>query len=534
MAQSPGREAEDGHDAERSGPRPGDGAEDSRVAPLITPPSLGDGDARSPWMAVVAVIMLATVTVLVFSPTRHNGFLQLGFDDQLILDDPDIRQLDWLHVWRFFTSFHHANYVPLTMLTFAVQYPMSNLEPAPYHVVNIVLHAATVVLVWLFLRPLVGSLWVATLAALIFAVHPIQLEAVSLAIQRKTLLSGALFFLSLIAYQHWCASRSRAAYAAALVVFAAAAAAKPTVVTLPLILLLYDYVFVGGRPRLFAKLPFFVVAAAFGWLAMAASRDVGAIYPPHSGTWLGHAFVVARAAMDCGVALFLPLTLSPVYYYRPGTQYDVLNILALGGLALLFGLVTVRRRQYPWSFFCLWWFAFTVLPQSNIFPLAQLRPDRYVYLSLVGFALWIAIQLGQLARSPSAGPRWRLAAPVAGYLFVIVLAGITVRSAGVWQDDVTAWQRVVDRHSWSATARTMLGRAYHARGDAVNAERLYLEAMRTNASVAEPYLYLGKLYAEHGVRDRAEKAARQFLDRAPGNSEGLALLDSVSGDREFP
>src|SRR5262249_18295001 len=151
-----------------------------------------------------------------------------------------------------------------------------------------------------------------------------------------------------------------------LVVFAAAAAAKPTVVTLPLILLLYDYVFVGGRPRLLDKLPFFVVAAAFAWAAMAASRDVGAIYPPHSGTWLGHALVAARAAMDCGAALFVPLRLSPVYYYRPGTQYDALNVLALCGVVLLFSLVTIRRRQFPWSFFCLWWFALTILPQSNV------------------------------------------------------------------------------------------------------------------------------------------------------------------------
>ena len=498
--------------------------------PLIVRSAVDTRAKTRTWLAsALAVACIAGVTVLVFSPTRHNGFLQLTFDDQLILDDPDVRQVDWAHAGNLITEFRHANYVPLTMLTFALQYRFSGFEPAPYHVVNVLLHATTAILLFVFLRPLVGSPWLAALAALIFAVHPLQLEAVSLAIQRKTLLSGALFFVALIGYQHWCRTRSRGAYAAALLAFTAAAAAKPTVVTLPLVLMLYDYVFVGAHVRLADKLPFFAVAAVFSAAAMAASHAVGAIYPPHGGSWPAHTLVAARATMESVAALFLPLTLSPIYYYRPGTQYDVLNFIALAGLILLVAFVTLRRRQDPWSFFCVWWFILALLPQSNIFPLAQLRPDRYLYLSIAGFALWCAVALDRLARSNAFGSRWRLAAAATGCLFVAMLAGITYRSASIWRSDVSAWQRVVERHPWCATAHTMLGRAYHARGEGEAAERLYLDAMHLNASVADPYLYLAKLYAENGLPERAEMFARQFLDRAPGNPEGIALLRSVSG-----
>jgi tetratricopeptide (TPR) repeat protein len=478
------------------------------------------------------LLLVAAVSVAVLLPTRHNGFLEAGFDDQLITDDPHLRQLDAAHAWAVATSFRHANYVPLTMLTFQLQYPLSGLRAADYHLVNVLLHAATAVLVWIFLRPLVPSAWAATLAALIFAVHPMQLEAVTLAIQRKTLLSALFSLASLIAYQRWCARRRRAAYLVALLAFGAAAAAKPTAVTLPLVLLLYDAVFGGGRPRLLDKLPFFAMALAFSLAATAASQAVGAIYPPHGGTWLGHALVAARALADCVAALFVPVALSPIYYYRGGTQYDVLNWLALAALVLLLGLVTARRRHHPWPFFCVWWFALTILPQSNVFPLAQLRPDRYVYLSLVGFALGMAVALDHLAqRLPG---RWRVMAPLAGAVYVGVLATLTVRAIPVWRDDVSAWQRVVERNPWCAVAHMMLGRVHDTRGEVALAERAYLEAIRVQPHVAEPYLHLARLYAARGVGDRARDAAQRFLDRAPNDPARIEMARLLASGTPAP
>jgi tetratricopeptide (TPR) repeat protein len=490
-----------------------------------------DGARTTRLRTALALLLVAAVAVLVFLPTRHNGFLEAGFDDQLILDDPNVRQLDGAHLWSLLTTFRHANYVPLTMLTFALQYPLSGDAPADYHLVNVLLHAASAVLLWLFVRPLVRSTWTATLAALLFAVHPLQLEAVSLAIQRKTLLSTLFVLLALIAYQRWCARRSPLAYAASLLAFVAAAAAKPTVVTLPLLLLLYDYVFVGGRLRLLDKLPFFAVAEAFALAAVGASRAVGAIYPPHGGSWPGHVLVVARALADGAVSLVLPFSLSPIYYYRAGTQFDPLNVLALAAIVLLLGLVTVRRRQYPWAFFCVWWFVLCLLPQSNIFPLAQLRPDRYVYLSLAGFALGVAVALDWVAqRLPNERP-WRLAAPLGGALFAGMLASVTVASIPVWHDDVSAWQRVIERNPWCAIAHMMLGRVYDVRGDAADAEQAYLAAIRVQPQVADPYLHLARLYAARGEREQAQQAARAFLERAPNRPEAAALShlsDSVS------
>src|SRR5262249_57143095 len=121
------------------------------------------------------------------------------------------------------------------------------LNPVGHHLTNVLLHAAAAMLLCIFLLPIAPSARAATLAALIFAAHPLQMEAVSVAVQRKTVLSGALFFLTLIAYQRWCRAGERRWYLASVGAFVLAALAKPAVVTLPLALMLYDYTFRARR-----------------------------------------------------------------------------------------------------------------------------------------------------------------------------------------------------------------------------------------------------------------------------------------------
>ncbi len=469
-----------------------------------------------------ALLLVVCAAVLAFLPTWHNGFLIAGFDDQLVLDDPHVRQLDAAHLWGLLTSFRHANYVPLTMLTFALQYPFAGLDPAPYHLVNILLHAANAALVWWLVRRLIGNPTVATVAALIFAVHPMQLEAVTLVIQRKTLLSSSFYLLAVLAWLHWRDGGARAAYAAALACAIAAAAAKPTAVTLPAALVLLDLVRTG-RTRVRDLLPFAAVALVFSWAATAASQAVGALIPPHDGSWLSHTLIVARSTADAVVALFLPLQLAPIYYYRAGSAVAPLNVLALLAGALLLGTVTVRARRDRWTAFCVWWFVVVLLPQSNLVPLAQLRPDRYFYLSIVGFALWVALRLDALCTALPAARGWRVVPLAVAGAWLLLLGTISIRSAAVWRDDVTAWHRVVEHHPWSATAHMMLGRVHDVvRRDPRAAEHWYRAAIRVQPEKAEPYLHLARLYAQHGAHEPAAAAARQFLARDPAHPERAA------------
>ena len=485
---------------------------------------------RTQGRRAVRLSAVALLTMVVFWPTLQNGFLSLGFDDGLILDTPAIRAISWANIRALATEFNHAHFVPLTMLSFAVDYRLWGLDPVAYHRTNILTHAATAVLFCIFLWPLVPSPRVAVLAAMIFAVHPVQMEAVSLAVQRKTLLSGALYFATLILYQRWCRTQRWRAYALCVAAFIAAALAKPAVVTLPLLLMLYDMVFGSGRARVAEKLPFFAVAIGATVMAMRAHAAVGALNPPHGGNMFANMLLMSRVFLEYIDALFLPVNLSPIYYYPREAVYAPVNFCALAAIVALSLLVTCHR-PHRWSFFCFWWFLLALLPESNLVPLAQLRADRFLYLAVAAFAVWVALGVERIrAELPE---RWgSFGARLLGPAIVGTLAVGCSASAGVWRDDVTAWRRVVERHPWAPVAYTMLGRADYERQDYVSAEQALQQALRLKPD-PDAHRYLAKVYAASGRADLAEVHLRHLLQLAPADEEALDLLTPlcrVNGD----
>lgn len=493
---------------------------DARAESSPTPPSRR---AR-----VAALAFVAVAAVAAFAPTLRNGYLLVLFDDPLFLENPNVHQWDPPHLLNLLTRFDQANYIPLTLVSFAAQKHFFGLSPFGCHLVNIGLHGANAALVWALLWPLTRSLWATTLAALIFALHPLQMEAVSTAIQRKTLLSAAMFFTALLLYRRWRLSGGAATYALALVASVAAAAAKPVAVTLPLIFVLYEYCFIDRRVRVADKLPFFAVAAAFAWAALAASRAVGAVKIPHGGTWGSHALIVGRTTMEYVAALFLPLNLSPVYCYPPETVSSPLNLLSLAGLLVVFGCATVGATRYRWSFFCVWWFVIALLPQSNIVPVAQLRPDRYLYLSMPAFGLWLAIALRRW--ECRGGRAWPPRA--VGTAFVGFLAILTVNSADVWRSDVSAWSAVRDRASWFWFPHYNLGVAYTEAGQPGPAEQSLREAVRLDPAQPKTYLALARLYARYGQPAAAATALRRLLAFTPDHEEAQRFLRDLERDSQ--
>lgn len=492
--------------------------------PLIAPMPTASAAAVSPLHRAALLTLVVATCLATFWPTLDNGFLQLAFDDAIIVDTPALRGLGWSNVKTIFTEFNHAHYTPLTMLSLALDYRIWRLDPFGYHLTNVLLHAFTSCLACVFLWSIAPSVRCATLAALIFAVHPVQLEAVSLAIQRKTVLSGALFFLTLILYGRWQATGRRTAYAAALAAFLAAGLAKPIVVTLPVLLMLNDYVFGRGRPRIADKVPFFAVAAFVAAAAVAAHAAVGVTHAPHGGRPISHILMMARMMVEYLAALLLPVGLSPIYYYQRGSAFAPVNVVAAVGLTALAALVILRRREVPWTFFCAAWFATTLLPESNLVPLAQLRADRFLYLPLLGVALWTAIGVDRLPALVVSGRTWRLPTYVVGASAVALLAMRTHAAAPIWKSDATAWKRVAERHRWSAVAHLMLGRAYAGTGLEDAAEEAFAAAVRASKRVPEPHLELALLCQRRGRQSEAEGHARRFLELAPGDPRGKALL----------
>jgi hypothetical protein len=498
-----------------------------RAALLATRPA-GAWAPGSRRARAASLVLVVAATLATYWPTVHNGFLQVAFDDAIVTDTVEIRTLDAANLVALATRFNHAHYVPLTMVSLALDYRVWGPDPYGYHLTNVALHALTAALVCVFLWPIMPSLGSATLAALLFAVHPLQMEAVTLAIQRKTVLSGALFFATLIAYQAWRRTGRRWHYAAALAAFAGAALAKPMVISLPPLLWLYEYAFIDGRLRWRDKMPFLAIAAACGAAALAAHAEVGAVSSWHGGDPFTHLVMIARVTAEYLTATFVPVGRSPIYYYQRSLALQPLNLLALLALSALAVWLVARRRRIPWTFFCAAWFAIALLPESNIFPLTQLRADRFLYIPLLGVAMWVAVGFARWP-APAAAPGWaaRLPARVAAAALVGGLALATHASAAVWRSDVTAWTRVAERHPWSSTAFLLLGHARLGADDPAGAAAAYRRAAELRPDYADAHLALARLYHRHGDQPAADRHAHRFVELAPDSPEGPALLTAM-------
>src|SRR6266853_3295695 len=241
---------------------------------------------------LLCLILIAVVLVF-YGPVTHNGFLNYD-DDQYITNNPHVRAgLTWQTVKWAFTTYDQANWHPLTWLSHALDSQLFGLNPAGHHSVSVLLHAVNAVLLFLLLQSATGFRWRSLMVAALFALHPINVESVAWAAERKNVLSMLFFLLALHAYVWYTRLPGLRRYAAVAFFFALALLSKPQVIALPFLLLLWDYWPLGrigapvvpgptaqGEkvPRLssrwlvFEKLPLLLLSAASAVITMKAQE----------------------------------------------------------------------------------------------------------------------------------------------------------------------------------------------------------------------------------------------------------------------
>src|ERR1019366_4664003 len=236
-------------------------------------------------------LLLTAVGLVVYNPVIHNGFL--NWDDyQYITDNPHVRAgLTWTTVKWAFTTYHGAYWMPLSWLSHALDCELFGLKPAGHHYMNVLLHAVNVVLLFLLLQSATGFCWSSLAVGALFALHPVNVESVVWAAERKNVLSMLFFLLALHAYDRYARTGRRHLYLLVTALFALGLMAKSQIVTLPFVLLLWDYwplqrmgagSAAGGPPvaptppsfayLVWEKLPLFVLAAADAVITVLAQR----------------------------------------------------------------------------------------------------------------------------------------------------------------------------------------------------------------------------------------------------------------------
>ncbi len=468
-------------------------------------------------------LLLVLGTVAAYWPVLSNDFIHYD-DPEYVLENELVQQgvsregLKWA-----FTTFHAANWHPLTWVSHMLDCRLFGPNPAGHHAVSLLLHVANSLLLFLLLREATGRLGGSFLVAALFALHPMHVESVAWVSERKDVLSTFFGFLALLAWGRYAGRQRAGLYLLSLAFFSLGLLSKPMLVTLPFVLLLWDVWPLArwrrsgsegpGRPagmgRLIAeKVPFLVLSAASCVVTIRAQAAQFAIAPLYDLPLSERALNAVLAYAGYLLKLIWPTDMA-VFYPRGGPPDPLAGLLPALLLAGVTGLAVQQLRRRPHLAVGWFWFLGTLVPVIGLVQVgAQAMADRYTYLPYVGLfiaAVWSFQEACGRLRVPPRVQRLLWAASLT------LLAAGTWSQLGHWKNTLTLFQHAGEKTRDNYLAHFMIGRVLTEHGDAAAGDRYYRKAVELNPRyVARVHNHTG--YRLAGIGDLA--AAEGFFRKA--------------------
>ena len=474
---------------------------------------------RSTAVQLLLCGLLAALVAAVFGATVRFEFLNYD-DGPYVYENPHVAGgLTAEGVRWAFTERHASNWHPLTWLSHMFDCKLFGLHPWGHHLTSVVLHAAAACCLLLALQQMTGQLGPSLFAAALFAVHPLRVESVAWVAERKDVLCGLLFMLTLLAYTAY-AQRPTSAirYLATLLLYALGLMAKPMLVSLPAVLLLLDYwplrrwPTASWRRLIWEKAPFAALAVGSSIMTLWAQRTALA-----TGEIIPFAWRLANAATAyAGYMWQFVWSPGQPFYPHPGIHLPLANLI---GATLLLAAVTVlcvaARRKAPYLLVGWGWFLVTLAPVIGVVQVgAQAAAERYTYLPHIGLAILVGWGGADLARRFRRGPQM---AAVLVAAIVVFLGVRAFQHTAPWRNSVAFWQHVIetDCDGRLPDARHSLGVALEKRGQIDEAIAAYRTALAMAPSYAQPHINLANLLATGGRLAEAIEHYRQAVQSDP-------------------
>lgn len=518
--------------------------------------------------AIIIGLALVGITLAAYWPACDNGFV---YDDEFyVVRNTHVQagltpaSMAW--AW---TTTDAANWHPLTWLSLQLDCQMFGLAPRGFHVTNLILHAANVLLLFVVLRRLTGAVWRSALVAGLFGWHPLHVESVAWISERKDVLSTLFWLLTLWAYLRYVEQPGWFRYGLTVLALALGLLAKPMLVTLPFVLLLLDYwplkrVAVGGwkvernagpttapgaadlpsagpasrtfrfSALLWEKLPLFLLAAASCAMTLYAQQQGGAIRSLDSlplGMRLANALVAYVAYL--GETIW-PFGLA-AFYPHPKNTLTTMQVAGAGALLAAMSWLTIRGcRRYPYLPVGWFWYLGTLVPVIGLVQVgSQSFADRYTYVPLIGIFLLLVWGGTDLAQGRPA--RRALLAGLAGAVLVGCILTTWLQER-YWKDNITLWAHALEVTKDNSVATNNLGLALWEQKQYEPATDLFKQALRLDPSNYKAATNLGMALWKQKQRQAAIALFLQAFEADPqdpqvNNNLGIALFSEGNLDQ---
>ncbi len=448
--------------------------------------SIGVGNKAGSRKVIVSLLpyaLLSASVVALYGKCAGFDFIPSWDDDAYVINNLLIRSFSLANLRGIFTGTFVADYAPVDLLSFSADYFFWGLNPAGYHVTNLVLHALNVILAFLVVRRIAKRGDVAFISALLFAIHPVNVENVAWVSERKTLVSVFFTFLALLSYLKF---REReggmANYALCAVFFVLAVLSKSSAVTLPLAMIAYE-IFINGERKWKYSIPFFAISMLGALTVFAHLRSNNIETGPHAlAMLLGTVYpTMLPVYWKYVLTIIWPMNLSGFYdapYYH--SFLDPVVLVSLIGWIMISGVIFWKcgngvRFWYLW--FWIWF-----LPVSNIIPIPVFYADRYMYMPAIGAFSIMAMFITGIFGGLSVRMQGMSMKKAFGYVAITVIVSfyaiIAFNRLDVWQNEVVFWEDTVSKSPNQFKPHVNLGYAYDMRGRYIEAESQYEAAQR--------------------------------------------------------
>lgn len=487
------------------------------------------------WVALGVCVSLAVLTWLVFSQTLWHDFINYDdpryvYENTRISGGLSISGVAWA-----FTHIHSMNWHPLTTISHMLDCQLYGLKAGGHHFTNVLLHSFAVILLFLALQQMTDEFWRSAFVASVFAIHPLRVESVAWIAERKDLLSGVFFMLTLLAYVLYTRAPSFGRYLAVAVVFVLGLMSKPMLVTLPFVLLVLDYwplSRMGGRTpegrhqvlmRVLEKTPLIALSAVSSVVTFLAQK--GAV------GWTEQLPVAARInnAIVSYVAyiwqMLWPVRLA-VFYPHPENRLPLWEIIAALFLLICITAVGIAlRKQRPYLITGWLWYLGMLVPVIGLVQVGwQGRADRYTYLPQIGLYIavtWAVADLTALWRHQ------RTILSGAAVLTIGVLSWCAWIQTWYWRDSETLFKHALAVTTNNDVAENNLGIVFLRQGKLDDAISLLQAAVDLRPDNSPAHENLAKALLQKGQVADALIHYQKLLELQPDNIEVHNIVGTV-------
>ncbi len=514
------------------------------------------------------IIILIIACAAAYGRILSNEFI--NFDDPVyIIENQHIKSGFSVETVKWaFTAVVSSNWHPLTLLSHTLDWSLFREHAGGHHLVNLLLHIFNVILLFLFLNKITKNLWPAAFAAALFALHPLRVESVAWAAERKDVLSMFFGLLTLYAYAFYVEKPRVSKYILCLILFMLALMSKPMLVTLPFVLLLLDYwplerwkketkatneenrvkvvqvkkkgkqyktqfikqnISVPAKEQptisqlLWEKVPFFILAIISSIVTVWAQQTGGALVS-FQGLSFPERFMNAVVSYVLYLRkTFWPVDLAIFYPYQHALPlWQFLGSLLI--LLLISVVVILYIRKLPFLFVGWFWYLGTLIPVIGLVQVgAQSIADRYTYLPSIGIGIILA--WGLISLLPKERLQRIILIPLA-VIIIILLTALTWRQCGYWKNSITLFNHALNVTTDNYLAHDCLGVALDVTGKHQEAVSHYRDSIKINTNYANAHYNLAGSLKDQGIMEEAMQQYREtlYLNRYYKNAHNVLGL----------